>query len=183
MDTACFITSILELWANNGRFDQITDERIAGLTLEGVIDQVNTVNTSGVFLIDRDFLSTLGGAKKFDDQGRLIYATSASLQLIGKMNGTLAVEEGVPLGDAMGELVDSHTSSYEEQLIAVLLGEAEILKSEGMDFYINIARSFADIATNAIMSDIGMIILGFSIVFTYVSLVLGKLDMVENRVI
>ena len=42
-------------------------------------------------------------------------------QLIGKMNGTLALKEGVPLGDAMGELVDSETLAFEDKLIEMLL--------------------------------------------------------------
>ena len=40
-------------------------------------------------------------------------------QLIGKMNGSLALVEGVPLGDAMGELVDSETLAFENALIEV----------------------------------------------------------------
>ena len=37
------------------------------------------------------------------------------------MNGTLALKEGVPLGDAMGELVDSETLAFEDKLIEMLL--------------------------------------------------------------
>ena len=182
MDTACFVTSILELWANNGKFDEVSDKNIANLKLEDVIERVNGVTTSGLFLIDKDFLSTFGGTKIFDQKGRLLSATSASLQLIGKMNTTLALEEGVSFDDALGELVDSQTSSYEVQLISVLLEEAQMLKSEGTNLYINVARSFGDISNNAIITDIGLIVIGFSIVFTYVSLVLGKMSMIQNRV-
>ena len=97
------------------------------------------------------------------------------------MNGTLALEEGVPLGDALGELVDSETLALETLMIDVLLNDTARLNEEGTDLYINVARSFADIATNAIMTDITMIVLGFCIVFTYVSFILGKFDMVKNR--
>ena len=182
METACFLSSPLELWANYGKFDKVSDRKIAELTMEDVIEKVNTVSTSGLFLIDRDFLAMFGGTKKYDDRGRLIHATGVTMELIGKMNGTLALEEGVPLGDALGELVDSYTSEFEIQLIETLQTDSYNLKKEGSRLYINIARSFSDIASNAIITDISMIVLGFCVVFTYVSIMLGKLDMVRNRV-
>ena len=45
MDTACFIYSVLELWANMGKFDEVSDKDISALTLEKVVDKVNQDNT------------------------------------------------------------------------------------------------------------------------------------------
>ena len=47
---------------------------------------------------------------------------------------------------------------------------------------VNVARSFNDIASETIMSDVGLVSIGFMIVFFYVYLVLGKFDWIENRV-
>ena len=51
-----------------------------------------------------------------------------------------------------------------------------------MKSYVNVARAFNDIASETIISDTGMVVLGFSIVFIYVTFVLGKFDCIENRV-
>lgn len=48
--------------------------------------------------------------------------------------------------------------------------------------FVNIARSFNDIASETILSDTSMVVLGFSIVFTYVIFMLGKFSLVESRV-
>jgi hypothetical protein len=45
-----------------------------------------------------------------------------------------------------------------------------------------VANSFSDIASGAIWGDANNLILGFSIVFIYVNLMLGKFNMVEQRV-
>jgi len=182
METACFMWSVLELWAHEGRFTQQSEDEIYSLTLDAVIDKVNAHNTSGIFLIDRDFHSTLGGTKKYDDRGRLVHATGAMMQLIGKMNGTLALMEPPRIVDAIGELVDSKTLAMEENLIHVLLEQkAQLQAANDLDLYVNVARSFSDIATGSIHSDIAMIILGFMIVGVYVSVMIGKLDKVKNR--
>ena len=47
---------------------------------------------------------------------------------------------------------------------------------------VNVARSFDDIASETIISDTFIIIIGFALVFNYVALMLGKFSCVENRV-
>ena len=42
--------------------------------------------------------------------------------------------------------------------------------------------SFGQIASATIMTDVTNLIIGFAIVFTYVNLMLGKFNMVEQRV-
>ncbi len=53
---------------------------------------------------------------------------------------------------------------------------------EGLESYAHIARSFNDIASATIMTDVGKVVVGFAIVFTYVVFMLGDMDMVHNRV-
>ena len=47
---------------------------------------------------------------------------------------------------------------------------------------VNVANSFGDIASSTIWGDVSNLILGFSIVFVYVNIMLGKFNMVEQRV-
>ena len=44
MDFACLEMSILELWANDGKYDESTDEAIASLTNQDVLDKLNSFN-------------------------------------------------------------------------------------------------------------------------------------------
>ena len=47
---------------------------------------------------------------------------------------------------------------------------------------VNVANSFGEIASGTIWGDTNNLILGFSIVFIYVNFMLGKFNMVEQRV-
>ena len=76
--------------------------------------------------------------------------------------------------------VEESTLDFESHLISIFLGANQ--NSIGLKSYVNVARSFNDIASETILSDVSMVILGFSIVFIYVTFVLGKFDCTENRV-
>jgi hypothetical protein len=52
-----------------------------------------------------------------------------------------------------------------------------------LSVFVNVARSFNDIASETILTDVTMVIIGFSIVFTYVIFMLGRFSWIENRVI
>ena len=44
MDFACLEMSILELWANDGKYDEATDKAMASLTNQDVLDKLNSFN-------------------------------------------------------------------------------------------------------------------------------------------
>ena len=44
LDLACMEMSILELWANDGEYDESTEQTIAQLTTEEVLDKINSFN-------------------------------------------------------------------------------------------------------------------------------------------
>lgn len=58
--TVCLETSILELWGNNGAYDSVTDSEIASLTQQTLLDKINGVNKSGIFLGPKKFANFLG---------------------------------------------------------------------------------------------------------------------------
>ena len=70
---------------------------------------------------------------------------------------------------------------FEKQMSKVLLGSRDY---EPLDLRVevNVANSFGDIASSTIWGDVSNLILGFSIVFIYVNFMLGKFNMVEQRV-
>ena len=56
-------------------------------------------------MIEKDFVRLLGGVGH-DPAGRIVSAKAASLEFIGKMNGTAAKLEGISIDNALGEYVN-----------------------------------------------------------------------------
>ena len=63
----------------------------------------------------------------------------------------------------------------------MLLGSRDI-SPQNLQVEVNVANSFGDIASSTIWGDVSYLILGFSIVFLYVNVMLGKFNVVEQRV-
>ena len=80
--SVCFEESILELWAKDGALE---DDAFNDLTLEEVLKEVNTKNTSGVLMADRNLLGTLG-EKEFNSSGWLQSAQFATFTFIGQVD-------------------------------------------------------------------------------------------------
>ena len=80
--SVCFEESILELWAKDGALE---DDAFNDLTLEEVLQEVNTKNTSGVLMADRNLLGTLG-EKEFNSSGWLLSAQFATFTFIGQVD-------------------------------------------------------------------------------------------------
>ena len=118
MPTACFESSLLELWANDGEYDKQMEETIMNLTQEQLLDKVNNVNKSGVFLVDTNFTKYLGGIV-YDGQGRIIGAQATTMRWFGNMNMTAAKLSGGVEG--RGEPVDPLMLHFEGDMIDVLL--------------------------------------------------------------
>merc|ERR1719264_287737 len=89
MATACLEMSILELWANDGAFDDRTEREIEALTIGDVIEKVNSQNKSGLVLIEKNFTQMLSGISR-DFSGRIVGAKAVKMIWIGKMNTTSA---------------------------------------------------------------------------------------------
>ena len=70
---------------------------------------------------------------------------------------------------------------FEKQMSKVLLGSRDYQPLD-LRVEVNVANSFGDIASSTIWGDVSNLILGFSIVFIYVNFMLGKFNMVEQRV-
>ena len=175
MEKACMSFSILELWANNGKYDEKTDADIEALTTDAILDKINNVNKSGVFQIERDFAKLLSRIKR-DEDGRIVSAEATVLRWFSKMNITEVKEN--PAVDR-GEPVDDKTLKFESAMLDVLLNTSHY--PEGMESYPNVQRSFGDIAGETILGDVKSLVVGYMILTLYVQIMLGKFNCVENR--
>ncbi len=90
MPTVCLELSILELWANDGKYDEATDLAMELLTKESILYKMNNYNKSGIYLMERNFTSLLGGVK-LDSSGKIIGAESTVIRWFIKMNATEAL--------------------------------------------------------------------------------------------
>ena len=64
MPQACYEKSLLEMWGDQGEYSDNTDRTIASLTQQDVIDAVNKVEKSGIFLTKENFTEFLSGVTR-----------------------------------------------------------------------------------------------------------------------
>jgi len=176
MPTACFESSLLEMWASDGVYDKKTEEDIMNLTQEKLLDKINTATTSGVFLVETNFTKYLSGIE-YDNAGRIISATATTMRWFGNMNMTAAKLSGGVAG--RGEPVDPLMLHFEGDMIDVLLNTS--FYPTGLESAPNVARSFGDIAGSTILGDIGFFGAGYMLMFGYASLMLGRVNCLEHR--
>ena len=129
--------------------------------------------------MEKDFKKLLGGVK-LDANGEIVSATAIMFTFFGKMNGTAARIEDVGMENALGAFVDKKTLDFEAELIRVLTDKSDF--TDGFNSDLNVARSFNDIASSNIITDVTKVAAGFMIVFMYVILMLGRFDLVHHRV-
>ena len=175
MPTVCLEMSILELWAHDGKYDETTDREIEMLTKESILDKINSVNKSGVYLMERNFTSLLGGIK-YDPDGKIVGAEATIMRWFVKMNATEALLNPLVERD---EPVDIRTLEFEGEMLSIMLNQSGY--PSGLESYPNVQRSFADVATVAVLGDITQLFVGYMIVFVYVMIMLGKFTCVEQR--
>jgi predicted RND superfamily exporter protein len=175
MPKVCLELSLLELWANDGKYDERTDREIASLTKQSILDKINNFNKSGVYLIERNFSSFLGGVK-YDSSGRIVEAESTIIRWFVKMNATEALLNPLVERD---EAVDIRTLEFEGAMLEIMLNNTD--HPPGLQSFPNVQRSFADVATVAVLGDITQLFIGYMIVFVYVMIMLGKFSCVEQR--
>jgi len=179
LPTFCFIESILELWGHEGGFDDRSDENIANLTKPEIIAKINDWGHSEIYHSERDFKPLLGGVT-YDENGRIVAARAVMMKLMGRMNTSLALQQGGSNDAGTGELVDSKTGEFETALSKVLL-EGRQYEPKQITVEVNVANSFSEIASATINTDVSYLIIGFCIVFTYVNIMLGRFNLVEQR--
>ena len=177
MPTVCFETSILELWAKEGAYNQDSENEIMNLTRAKILDKINSVNISGLFLMETNFTKYLSGVER-DESGRIVSATATTMRWIGDMNMTAAKEVGAPDRD---QPLDPRMLDFEGDLIKVLLNDSFF--PPGLEVAPNVARSFGDIAGDTILGDIGFFAIGYILMAGYASYMLGKLNCVEQRIL
>ena len=216
----CLETSIVELWASDGYNSTQTEMAIFDLTQKSILEAINTKNSSGIFLYDKDFTSMLGkfcggllhiraqfkgsvnsrstfiiavifkstlykyfifiGGIKRNSTGHIVSATAATINFFGGVNTDDITDEDRRRNN-YGAPVDQGTLDFETSILN-MLNEASVEAPPGVLIDFNVARSFSDEASKAVNSDVVGFVIGFSVVYIYVLMMLGGFGCVQQKV-
>ncbi|KAL4236787.1 Patched domain-containing protein 3 [Mactra antiquata] len=150
----CQISSILELWRFNGTL-------IRNLSTKEVIDTINSkIKYSPSFGTEFNLEYLLGGIRK-DGFGNIIGADSITM---------LWVLHKKPE-------YERAALEFERQMIQMCQAKRPAL----LKTYVYATRTFDDEGYGAVQADTSLLTAGFIIVFLFVILVLGKFNLVENK--
>ncbi|KAF2362201.1 Protein patched/dispatched, partial [Trinorchestia longiramus] len=167
----CLQLGILELWGDNPAV-------IQALTQQDIINDINTANLSATYLYPLNFTEFLGGIER-NSSGHIVSARAAMHQWMMAVNRTavnLAYFEDM---SGLTSAVDPGLYRWEGEFIKVLLNDS--LRPDGVAVYASSERSFGEISENTIMGDVTFLIAGNVILYIYVTLMLGRFNLVEQR--
>ncbi|QQP53856.1 Uncharacterized protein FKW44_006485, partial [Caligus rogercresseyi] len=146
MEETCFESSLLELWGNNGEYDSSSRNTLESSNSQDILNTVNSKNTSGIFLIKKNFTDMLGGISRDPVSGRIIGAKALRMLWFLKMNVAEARMDPV---EGQGVIVDKKTMEFEKEMLDIFLNETDL--PEGVKISPHVSRSFFDIAGPTIL--------------------------------
>merc|ERR1711892_1406909 len=175
-ENKCMENSLLEIWSEDNYGEQ-TEELLESLTQEDIIKAVNEISYSKVLGITQDFTKYLGSIER-NSSGHIIGAKATWMRFFGKVNISAITDNEIE-NTSKGSPVDEHTLDFEKALIETLT--QHLGNSSTFEYYVMVARSFADLSAEAITGDAFVFGCGTAIVFVYVQMMLGRFNFVEQR--
>lgn len=134
--------------------------------------------------MERDFKGLLGGVK-LDEAGRVVSAEAALYQFSGEMNvaqARIEAERPQSMDPAQSaQLVDLATLDMEAALTEIVTNKSWF--KDGFECSPAVFRGYWDASYALLMADVPLAFLGFAIVYVYVTVMLGKFDLIESRVL
>jgi len=173
LPTKCLTHSILEIW----NFDR---DKIASLSNQQIVDDVNTVDFSRTFGVRKNFTGMLG-AKRYNSTGHVIAAKSTHVMWMMNVDEERKVKHktGVDLLAVRADRVILH---WENEFIAKMRDKArEVRKIKGYKLRLKAERSLNTENEVAIEKDSQKVIVCYSVMFLYVIIMLGRFNRVEQR--
>ena len=163
----CIEVSILNILSPKAA---VTDEFINGLNQSEILRLINADS-------DKEKVTQYLGGVEYNEQGEIIGAQATKIDLISQTNITEALLH--PDLSSMTP-VTNVTMKFETHLKEALLNDSNV--PEGYSVSVIVSRSFDDVINENILGNYNLLFSGFSIMFVYVLIMLGKFNMVEHRV-
>ena len=167
LEEKCIQTSLLEIWSYK-------EHLVDTVTREEILTAVNLLARSPWYGYDVDYASLLGGITR-NSSGHIIGAKTAQMIWVVEVpeeGRVISAHSGVEL-----EFADPTTLAWESEMIETALG----FSSDKMEVVVNAARSLGDASTQSIFSDAALLGGGYTIMFIYTILMLGRLNTLELR--
>lgn len=143
LNSKCVMTSLLEMF----RYDE---DNIRTTTTQEILRAVNELERSPWFGYDRDFSSLLGGITR-NASGHIISAQTALMVWSVTVPDDAVIDTNQGSGVEL-ELADADTLEWERVMIDTVLEMRE--GEEDLEILPNAARSYGDISSGAISSDL-----------------------------
>ncbi|XP_050397303.2 patched domain-containing protein 3 isoform X1 [Patella vulgata] len=149
----CLVNSILELWSYN-------EATIFGLSQQDILDTINTVTVSPMYLNAYDVTTALAEIKR-NSTGSIIKSTSTKITYL--LQGS----------DSMKD----KSMAWEAKFIELSQSEKGL-----SSVYFFATRSFGDEGGGAITGDVSLLSAGYFVLIIYVAVVLGRFNQVEQGI-
>ena len=174
LNSKCFETSILEIW----KYHKST---INSLNDDDIIHAIHVLRRSPYFGFGENYASKLGSIQR--NGSRIIGAKASFHHYTTTVNEDEIIPDN-PFGVNI-DRADKVTLDWELEVVKVVMKQNEEWKKEGLDIQakVNVRRSFSDISSKAIFVDIFKMAAGYLLMFAYTTLMLGRLNWVELRMI
>jgi len=168
LSAKCIQSSLLDIW----RYEE---NLIRSTTQQEILDAVNLLTKSPWFGYDLDYSNLLGGIER-NATGHIVSAKTAHLIWTLHVPEDAVIESGQGGGLEI-EPADKTTIEWEDQFINIALNKSTD------DFIIkpNAVKSFSDVSSQAVFFDIYLMLIGYSAMFIYTVVMLGKVNSLEIK--
>ena len=162
--TQCAENSLLEIWGNNGSYED-TNTTIWAKSDEDIVSDINAIKKSPIFNSPINLNRLLGSINKTDSTVRRARAMQMTLMSDLTRNGS---------GEEKAE-------EFEQEFIYFMGNYSEQNEEGSIEVsFFNVLSMRAAIG-DTIKGDVSLLSAGFLIVFIYVMFMLGKMNSVEQR--
>lgn len=167
LEEKCIQASLLEIW-------RYAEHLVNTATTEEILSAVNSLARSPWYGYDMDYSTQLGGITR-NSSGHIVAAKTAQMVWVVEVpeeGRVISAHSGVEL-----EFADPTTLAWEAEMIETVLD----LSTNEVEVFVLAARSFGDVTTQSIFFDAALLAGGYTIMFIYTILMLGRLNTLEVR--
>lgn len=154
------------------RYDE---QLIQTTTQQEILDAVNLLTKSPWFGYDLDYSGLLGGIKR-NSSGHIVSARTAHLVWTLKVPDDAVIDSSAGGGLEI-DPADKTTTDWEQEFINIALN----FSNEDFIVKPNAVKSFSDVSSQAVFFDIYLMMIGYTAMFIYTVVMLGRVNAKEIR--
>ena len=160
----CMESSLLELWAVNGSY-QDTNQTLLQKTSDEILSDINSIKFSGISGVRVNLNRSLGSINRTDD----------------KVESAKALQMSFPADLDRPSSTDEKNDEFEQEFIYFLGNYSSEIENDPVSVQYFCQKSVSDAIGSTIRGDVSLLTTGFIIVFIYIMFMLGKFNSVEQR--